>query len=157
MKTYKERFIVEMLEKQQNNINYKNKLHYNDMKRISKYINQSIFHPTECCIWNGYITNITNNKGIYINFFFNCKKVALHRLLYINFIENLSNEDYIKFLCPNKGKCCNINHMKKFKYNKYCSSDTVEKDELITNVEKDYKQYDKMYKDIISEKLILHF
>ncbi len=30
----------------------------------------------------------------------------------------LSNNEYIKYTCKNKGKCCNINHIKKIKYNK---------------------------------------
>ena len=57
---------------------------------------------------------IVNFLNIYINFYFNKKKIALHRLLYINYVEDVSPNEYIKFLCDNKGKCCNINHMKKY-------------------------------------------
>lgn len=95
-----------------------NKLSTQDIKRIAKNLNMSIFNPTDCCIWNGYITNVNNNKrGTYINFYFKKKKVTLHRLLYNNYISELSKDEYIKFTCKNKGKCCNINHMKKYKYN----------------------------------------
>jgi hypothetical protein len=93
------------------------KLNINDMKRICKYIHSSIFDPNKCCIWNGYITNINNkNKGTYVNFYFKNKKVALHRLLYSNFVSQLGQDEYIKFNCENKGVCCNINHYKKYKY-----------------------------------------
>jgi hypothetical protein len=107
----------ELLNKQIPNIHSSKKLHFNDLKRISKYINKSIFDDDNCCIWAGYITNERNiSKGTYINFYFRKKKVALHRLLYINFIDDLDDNDYLKFNCNNKGKCCNVNHMKKFKY-----------------------------------------
>ena len=52
-------------------------------------------------------------KNSYINFYFNGKKHALHRLLYINYIGELLDSEYIKFKCSNKGKCCNINHFYK--------------------------------------------
>lgn len=94
------------------------KLNINDMKRICKYIDTSIFDDT-CCIWNGYITNINNtNKGTYVNFYFRNKKVALHRLLYSNFVAPLKSSEYLKFNCDNKGICCNVNHYEKYKYSK---------------------------------------
>ncbi len=96
----------------------KNKLSTQDIQRITKNLNNSIFDIIDCSIWKGYITNINNkNRGTYINFYFKKKKVALHRLLYNNYIMQLSNNEYIKYTCKNKGKCCNINHMKKFEYN----------------------------------------
>ena len=70
-------------------------------------------------MWSGYVTNDKNHtKGTYINFYFNKKKIALHRLLYLNYIGEISNKEYIRFTCDNKGKCCNINHMKKYSYNR---------------------------------------
>ena len=33
--------------------------------------------------------------------------------MYQNFIGELLDSEYIKFKCPNKGKCCNINHFYK--------------------------------------------
>lgn len=95
------------------------KLSINDMKRICKYINTSIFDPENCCLWHGYITNINNaNKGTYVNFYFRNKKVALHRLLYSNFVSPLNSTEYLKFNCENKGVCCNIYHYAKYKYSK---------------------------------------
>jgi hypothetical protein len=112
-------FLKELLINQLKNINTNKKLNYGDMKRISKFLNNSIFHETDCSLWNGYITNEKNHtKGTYINFYFNKKKIALHRLLYLNYIGEISNKEYIRFTCDNKGKCCNINHMKKYSYNR---------------------------------------
>ena len=111
-------FFNELLKKQIVGIPSDKKLNYNDIKRISKFIKSSIFDKKKCSIWDGYITNENNNsKGTYINFYFNKKKIALHRLLYINYIGILSDNEYLKFTCENKGKCCNINHMKKYIYN----------------------------------------
>jgi hypothetical protein len=109
----------ELIEKQKDNLPISQKLQFNDIKRICKYINQSIFDQNKCVIWNGYVTNSNNQtKGKYINFYFRKKKVALHRLLYTNFIEDLSENEYLKFSCENKGTCCNIHHLNKFTYNK---------------------------------------
>ena len=86
-----------------------------------------------CCIWNGYITNEKNqSKGTYINFYFNKKKIALHRLLYINYVDDVNSNEYIKFSCINKGKCCNVNHMKKYIYNKNSCED-IEDDKKIND------------------------
>ena len=110
--------LKELLKKQIKNIPTERKLNYNDIKRISKFLSSSIFNENKCALWNGYVTNDKNqSKGTYINFYFNKKKIALHRLLYINYIEDITGNEYIKFVCNNKGKCCNIYHMKKYLYN----------------------------------------
>lgn len=109
----------ELIRKQRKTVPNNKKLQLNDIKRICKYIKTSIFDKDNCCIWHGYITNKNNaTKGIYINFYFKKKKVALHRLLYINFIGDLHSDEYLKFDCSNKGACCNMNHLKKYKYRK---------------------------------------
>ena len=70
-------------------------------------------------MWTGYITNANNiNKGTYVNFYFRNKKVALHRLLYSNFVAPLDSTEYLKFTCVNKGVCCSVYHYEKFKYSK---------------------------------------
>ena len=97
----------EMVEKQIKDCPLNKLLSESDMKRIIKYTNKSIFNKNECCIWRGYITN---NKSKYINFYFNGKKIALHRLLYLNFKGSLYDNSYLTFICSNKGICCNINH-----------------------------------------------
>jgi len=110
--------LKELINKQLKNVNIHNKLKFNDIKRISKFIRSSIFDENNCSLWHGYITNDNNSsKGTYINFYFNKKKIALHRLLYENYVDSINDDEYIKFTCINKGKCCNINHLKKFLYN----------------------------------------
>lgn len=126
--------LVELLTNQLTNIPNEKKLLYNDLKRISKYLNNSIF-TNECSMWNGYITVIKNDKKkSYINFYYTGKKYALHRLLYNNFIGVLNDSEYIKFNCPNKGICCNINHFYKInKDNKQSSVITYKKKAIDNN------------------------
>ena len=93
------------------------KLQLSDKKRIARHITSSIFDKTKCALWTGYITNANNIcKGLYVNFYFRKKKVALHRLLYANYVGTITDDIYLKFNCENRGKCCNIHHMNIFKY-----------------------------------------
>jgi hypothetical protein len=89
------------------------KLSEKDLKRILTRTGGIYNDNNECIIWNGYITH---NKIDYVNFYFNGKKCALHRLLYINFKGKLNDNDYLEYICENKGKCCNINHIFKKKH-----------------------------------------
>jgi hypothetical protein len=133
-------FLKELLLNQLKNINPNKKLNYGDMKRISKFLTNSIFHDTACSLWNGYVTNEKNQtKGTYINFYFNKKKIALHRLLFINYIDEISNKEYIRFTCDNKGKCCNINHMKKYSYNRNFSKINNQNNSIQNNINISYK------------------
>ena len=111
--------LKELLKRQRKDVDEDKKLYLHDIKRICKNISSSIFSGDDCCIWNGYITNLNKaNKGTYINFYFRQRKVALHRLLYLNYVGDLSNSEYLKFSCENKGICCNVHHLRKFTYNK---------------------------------------
>jgi hypothetical protein len=108
----------ELIAKQLDTVPLEMKLSVSDMKRICKYIKTSIFGD-ECCFWYGYVTNANTNKGIYVNFYFKSKKVALHRLLYSNFVAPLTESEYLKINCPNRngsGVCCNVNHYEKYHY-----------------------------------------
>ena len=119
--------MIELLQNQRKDIPTDKKLLYNDLKRISKYLPITIFGD-DCSLWNGYITTIkgiNNETNQYINFYFKGKKHALHRLLYVNFIGELNDNEYIKFKCSNKGKCCNIHHF-------YKNDSTVPKERLET-------------------------
>jgi len=108
--------LSEMINNQLNDVGTK-KLQYGDIKRLSTKLSTTIFDENVCSLWSGYITNANKiDKGIYINFYFDGKKAILHRLLYTNFVGPLSKDEYLKFTCENKGKCCNIHHLKKFKY-----------------------------------------
>jgi len=87
-----------------------------DSNLIENNIISSKIKDDNCSLWNGYITVMKNDdKNSYINFYYNGKKYALHRLLYVNFIGPLDDNEYIKFKCINKGKCCNINHFFKLR------------------------------------------
>jgi hypothetical protein len=112
--------------KQLNNISENKKLKENDLMRIIKYTDNCLF-GNECSLWKGYITN---NKSTYVNFYFNGNKIALHRLLYLNFIGNLYDNIYLSYKCNNDGICCNINHLiiKKNKKKKEIKKNTVEFD-----------------------------
>jgi hypothetical protein len=113
--------LIELIKNQKKNIPSDKKLLHTDLKRISKYLTNSIFGES-CSLWHGYVTVIKNEeKNSYINFYYCGKKYALHRLLYINYIGDLSDSEYIKFTCSNKGKCCNINHF--YKNNKNDDTD----------------------------------
>ena len=117
--------LSELINNQRKNISKDKKLLFNDIKRLSKYFNRSIFINSnilsldetnelntiinnDCVLWLG---NISNNN--YINFYLNKKKNSLHRILYYNYINDIDDSEYIKFNCPNKGKCCNIYHFYK--------------------------------------------
>lgn len=119
----KKKILDELITKQLKNISMERKLHNKDLRRIVKYIHSSIFDENKCCMWNGYVTNETNSKrGTYVNFFFRNKKVALHRLLFENFVGSLGEDYYLKFSCDDnlsEGKCCNVHHMIKYKYNNF--------------------------------------
>ena len=139
-----DKILIELIQKQRKNIIDK-KLLYNDLKRISKYLNKSIFN-NDCSLWNGYITTIKNeDKSSYINFYYNGKKFALHRLLYQNYIGDLNDSEYIKFNCCNKGKCCNINHF-------YKISKTDDENKIIPN-----KNLDQIEKKIEIKDIIVDF
>ena len=120
----KDDIVAEMIKNQRTvGIDPNKKLNQSDMVRIAKHVSISIFNPEHCSVWNGYITNFHNpNKGTYINFYFRKQKVALHRLLYYNFIANLGTTDYLKFKCDYKGYCCSINCLSKHRYSKNMSN-----------------------------------
>lgn len=107
--------LEELITKQIKNTPTAKKLRYNDLLRICKLVSGSLFDDNRCSMWK---IKSEQGKSTYINFYFKRKKTALHRLLYSNFVDTLSNDEYLKFTCPNKGKCCTVTHLKKFQYKK---------------------------------------
>jgi hypothetical protein len=95
----------ELIKKQLKDINENYKLNYNDLKRLSLKLDNSIFNENECAIYN------KENKKNYSNFYLNNKKISIQRLVYINFVEKLDQHKYLKKTCENKNNCCNIKHM----------------------------------------------
>lgn len=105
------------------------RLQHSDFKRFARYLSVSIFAPG-CSMWKGYVTDRTKtNKGSYINFYFHKKKVALHRLIYVNFIGALANDEFVKFKCVNKGHCCSVHCLEKNRYKKVPSGNCPKKED----------------------------
>ena len=145
--TKKSIILDEMVSKQVKNIDDYKMLSYRDMTRIVKNINTSIFSTTSCCIWTGYVTNVWNHKSTFINFYFKKRKVALHRLLFNNFIGPISDTEYIKFSCNNRGRCCNVLHFIKLSKDDIVEDNTSDvviddeiKEEIITDEKDNIKE-----------------
>ena len=106
--------LFKLIKNQRQNLGLDKKLTFTDLNRISYNLPDDIFCDDKCVIWNGYVTNLNSKtKNCYISFFYKNKKVALHRLLYINYVDDLNDNEYLKYTCNNKGKCCTLKHMKR--------------------------------------------
>jgi len=104
--------LKELIDNQLKDIEEDYELSHNDMKRILKYTDNSIFGD-DCSRWTGYITKSTSkNQMCYVSFFFKSKKRAIIRLLYQNYIGELHESSYLTHTCPNPSNCININHLK---------------------------------------------
>lgn len=108
-KKYNIEILEELISKQKNDVPLNYKLSYSDIKRLSKNLDTSIFGD-ECSIWKGFINMKSNNKK-YVNFYFMKKKIAINRILYLNYIGELDSSEYLSYSCTNQGVCCNINHI----------------------------------------------
>lgn len=80
------------------------KLEYEDIKRLDRYIDGDIFSQY-CCVYNG------ERKTNYITMSFRSKKISVLRLIYHNYVSDITRSDRILYLCDKKGVCCNINHI----------------------------------------------
>lgn len=101
------------------------RLCYDDIRRLCKYISSPIINTDECVLWKGYITNHSSRgKGKYVNFYYNGKKVVLHRLLYENYVGDVESDESVRFTCQHKGRCCNVKHLEKVKCHKKPKSST---------------------------------
>jgi len=150
-KISKNKILVELVNNQKQNIENEKKLDVKSLQRISRNVEGSLFED-KCILWQGYITYISSTDVHYINFFFNGKKHALHRLLYLNFIGDVKKNEYLKYTCNNKGKCCNINHIIKIN-----SKKTLELENSVneTNIE-DNEKNNETKENEISQKVILN-
>lgn len=109
--------MAEMIRNQLESVAPDLRLLQSDMQRMVRFLKTSIFSPGACSLWQGYVTDRTvKKKGSYVNFFFHGKKFALHRLLYINFLGPLDEDEYVKFRCNHKGYCCSVHCLDKQKY-----------------------------------------
>ena len=100
----------DLIKNQRKNLILEKKLSLSDLKRIASHLTESIF-TKNCSLWT------SENNSDFVNFFFNGKKQALHRLLYYNFVDDINNTQYLKYSCDNKGKCCCLQHIIKVNNN----------------------------------------
>lgn len=117
--------LTEMIKRQREVISQQQnygRLSFKDLKRLEKYLPQSIFDTDECVIYSGYI-----NKKLTSGFSYNKKKVLVNRILYHNFIDELDDTLIIENTCQNKGICCSLQHLHaKKKKNKNQQASTSE-------------------------------
>ena len=115
----KDNILNELIQNQIRDIPIEYKFNIISIVRLRKDISTSIFNKNKCCLWKGYICYSKRKKeNLSINFYFNSKKRILHRLLYMNYVGKIEEDEYIKLNCNNR-ICCNVNHMVKRKYNSY--------------------------------------
>lgn len=172
-KISKNKMLVELINNQLDDMENKKRLDVKSLQRISRNIEDSLFGD-KCVIWQGYITYIESTNVHYVNFFFHGKKHALHRLLYLNFIGDVKSNEYLKYSCPNKGKCCNINHIYKINSKKTldlekntsensekCSDDNLKENKKSVKKSLDNKKSKKKFNnlDVVNngDKLIIIF
>ena len=96
------------------------KLSTSDLQYIGGNLTSSIFGD-KCSLWPGCSGSIVNGdtrpkKRPYNNFYHNKKKTALHRLIYSNYVQPLTSQEFIRFNCENKGRCCTVSHLEKHQY-----------------------------------------
>lgn len=103
--------LCELCSNQRDDINENYKLEIGDLARFTKGIDKSIFNSDECVLWKDYEDFEDNEKPKYVNFYLKKKKLSLHRILYINFIDCLEKNSYLKYTCDNQGICCNLKHI----------------------------------------------
>ena len=87
------------------------KLTNEQILKISNNLTSDIFNSNECVIWEKYKKKESKTK--YLNIKINNKKMALHRVIFINYIDDLKKNEYVKYTCCNKGICFNLKHLKK--------------------------------------------
>jgi len=99
-----QKLIKNQLEDIKKSGNY-SKMSFRDLKRLDTYVEGDMFASDNCIRYTG---ELKKNTAI---FSFKGKKVSLHRLLFHNYKNHILRSDVIKFKCPNKGICSNINHI----------------------------------------------
>ena len=113
--------LANLIKNQKEHTELKSKLSLSDLKRLTNNLSKDIFND-ECSVWEGPIL-MANNKE-YISFFINGKKISLNRILYKNYIGNLDDNEYLKYTCPNKGRCCSLKHI--YKINKKIQKQNIQ-------------------------------
>ena len=117
----KNKILEKLIKNQIEHVELKSKLFLSDLKRLTNNLSKDIFCD-ECTLWEGPVL-VANNKE-YISFFINGKKISLNRILYKNYIGNLHDNEYLKYTCVNKGRCCSLKHL--YKINKNVKENNLE-------------------------------
>lgn len=81
------------------------RMSFEDIKRVEKNIQGDIF-SNECCSYKGEITNKN-----YLTISFNGIKVSVLRLLYHNYIDDITENHILTYKCKNRSLCCCLNHL----------------------------------------------
>lgn len=123
---YMGKLLDKLVSEQRHNVPQKYRLSYSDLQRIAGKIDGDILDNNACVMWNGYVYD---KRSQHISFYFRNKKMALNRILYINFCEDLTEANYLKSSCKTLG-CCNIKHITKHRYN------IKKKSTLVDNIKK---------------------
>ncbi len=119
----KNKILEKLIKNQIEHVELKSKLFLPDLKRLTNNLSKDIFCD-DCTLWEGPVL-VANNKE-YISFFINGKKISLNRILYKNYIGDLHDNEYLKYTCINKGRCCSLKHL--YKINKNVKENNVEED-----------------------------
>jgi len=111
------KILQELIDKQLKDVTKKFRFTQKHLLRLSLSLPTSIFHPTQCSIWNSsFVCRArARTSDNYVRFSMRGKKHMSQRLIYLNYCGPLPSH-FIRSNCSNKGKCCNINHMKKVVY-----------------------------------------
>lgn len=97
--------LEELIKYRRKDLDVTKKLSYKDCVRLLNNLDGSPFEEG-CC-------SIKQNKLLHGFFYFNRKKVSISRLLYMNYVGDISDNEYVYRICRHKADCLNIGHLKK--------------------------------------------
>ena len=83
------------------------KLNFVECLRINKFLHNVDIFTDKCVVYE----NKNKNNKTYISISYNGKKVSLLKLLYLNFVDDITNHSHIKYLCEHNGLCLSIKHI----------------------------------------------
>lgn len=108
--------ISELVRNQLQDVDPARKLSLCDIERLAKFSDgKSYFDPLKCTPFQGYV-NHNRPRDVCIVFFHKRRKVALHRLLFENYVGPLNYFQYVRHTCGNRYSCVNVLHLKRIDY-----------------------------------------
>lgn len=113
MMKQKNKLMIKLCKFQRKGLSNEIKLNPKDHMRIIKFITDYKLFSNKCILWSGY----KYKRFKYcITFYLNGKKRNIVRILFINYIDNLNNDEILRNTC-NTERCVNPFHYKKEKIN----------------------------------------